>query len=63
VFVAFITGAAIGYSLSLLAVLELQTRLRDVYQRQHRLEGELTTIRNLPLDDAEETVPRAEHPV
>lgn len=63
VFVAFLTGAAIGYALSLLVVLELQTRLRDLYRRQYRLEGELTTIRNLPLDDAEETGPRAEHSV
>jgi uncharacterized integral membrane protein len=60
VFVSFLTGAAVGYALSLLVVLELQTRLRDLYRRQHRLEGELTTIRNLPLDDAEETVPRTE---
>jgi uncharacterized integral membrane protein len=60
VFVAFLTGAAVGYALSLLVVLELQTRLRDLYRRQHRLEGELTTIRNLPLDDAEENVPRPE---
>jgi hypothetical protein len=60
VFVAFLSGAAVGYSLSLLVVLELQTRLRDLYRRQHRLEGELTTIRNLPLDDAEEAGPRAE---
>jgi uncharacterized integral membrane protein len=60
VFVAFLSGAAVGYALSLLVVLELQTRLRDLYRRQHRLEGELTTIRNLPLDDAEEAVVRPE---
>jgi uncharacterized integral membrane protein len=53
VFVAFLLGAGIGYSLSLFLVLELQNRLRDIRRRQSRLEGELTTLRNLPLDDTE----------
>ncbi len=60
VFVAFLFGALVGWSFSVLLVLELQTRLREMRRRQARLEGELTTLRNLPIDDAEESAVRLE---
>jgi uncharacterized integral membrane protein len=63
VFVAFLLGAGIGYSLSLFLVLELQGRIRDMKRRHSRLEGELTTLRNLPLDDAEESAVRVSEPL
>ncbi len=62
VFVTFLLGAGIGYSLSLFLVMELQGRIRDMKRRHHRLEGELTTLRNLPLDDAEESIARIGEP-
>lgn len=57
VFVAFLFGALVGYAISLFALLELQGRVREMKRHRHRLEGELTTLRNLPLDDAEEAIP------
>jgi uncharacterized integral membrane protein len=64
VFVAFLLGALVGYSLSLFLVIELQGRIREMRRRHLRMEGELTTLRNLPLDDAEEhALPAAEHTV
>lgn len=60
VFVAFLFGALVGWSLSLLLVLELQTRVREMKRRHHRMEGELTTLRNLPLEDADDASARME---
>jgi uncharacterized integral membrane protein len=54
-FVAFLFGAVGGLSAGALKILELQGRLRDSNRTRSQIEGELTTLRNLPLEEAEES--------
>jgi uncharacterized integral membrane protein len=60
VFCAFLLGAAIGYTLSLFRLMELQGRVRDMKRFQERLESDLSTLRNLPLEDASPEEERGE---
>jgi uncharacterized integral membrane protein len=53
-FVAFLVGGVGGCAIAILWILELQTKLRDAKRQSRRLQGELTSLRNLPLEDAEE---------
>ena len=50
-FCAFLIGIIGGLSVAMLSVLELQTKLRFAKRSRHDIEGELTTLRNLPLED------------
>jgi uncharacterized integral membrane protein len=52
VFCAFLLGVVIGFALSLLKLMELQSRVHDLRKLQGRLESDLSTLRNLPLEDA-----------
>ena len=52
VFCAFLLGVVIGFALSLLKLMELQGRVHDLRKLQGRLESDLSTLRNLPLEDA-----------
>jgi uncharacterized integral membrane protein len=61
-FVAFLLGIVGGVSAGVLKVLELQAKLRDVNRSRNRIEGELTTLRNLPLEEAEESASAGETP-
>jgi hypothetical protein len=38
-------------------LIELQAKLRDARKARHRVEGELTTLRNLPLEETDENIP------
>jgi uncharacterized integral membrane protein len=53
-FFAFLLGLVAGLAVAVIRILELQAQLRDARRAGHRLEGELTTLRNLPLDEADE---------
>ena len=54
-FFAFVLGLVGGLAVAVLRILELQTQLRNERRSGNRLQGELTTLRNLPLDDSDET--------
>jgi uncharacterized integral membrane protein len=53
-FVAFLVGGVGGCAVSFLWVVELQTKLRDAKRQSRRLQGELTSLRNLPLDETDD---------
>jgi len=53
-FVAFLVGGVGGCAVAVLWIVELQARLRDSRKQIRRLQGELTSLRNLPLEDAED---------
>jgi uncharacterized integral membrane protein len=55
VFIAFVLGVAIGLAFSVVAIFELQTKVREARRSGERLQGELTSLRNLPLEEVEET--------
>lgn len=59
-FVAFLVGGVGGCAIAALWIIELQTKLRDARRHGRRLQGELTSLRNLPLDEADD--PRAGRP-
>lgn len=52
-FCAFLLGGAGGFLAAVLKIVELQAKLRDLRRSSRQLEGELTNIRNLPLDEAD----------
>lgn len=49
-----VLGLLAGFALALLKVLELQTQLRTERRSRNKVQGELTALRNLPLDEAEQ---------
>jgi len=49
-----VLGLLAGISFGVLKILELQTRLRSERRTRRKVQGELTALRNLPLDDVEE---------
>ncbi len=53
-FTTLLIGGLGGLLISLLWIVELQTKLSQVKRSSRHLEGELTTLRNLPLEDNEE---------
>ncbi len=53
-FVAFLVGGVSGCALAVLWVVELQTKLRDARRQNRRLTGELTSLRNLPLEETDD---------
>ena len=53
-FVAFVVGGVGGCALAVLWVVELQTKLREARRANRRLSGELTSLRNLPLEEADD---------
>jgi uncharacterized integral membrane protein len=53
-FFAFLLGLLGGLAVAIVRILELQATLRAERRSGSRLRGELTTLRNLPLEDAEE---------
>jgi uncharacterized integral membrane protein len=55
VFLAFVLGIAVGLAFMVVSVLELRTRLRQAKRSGSRLETELTSLRNLPLEEPEDT--------
>ncbi len=56
-FFAFLLGLLGGLAVAVIRILELQAQLRDARRSGSRLAGELTTLRNLPLEESEESVP------
>jgi hypothetical protein len=52
-FWALLGGVAVGLSFAGIKLLELQTQLQKERRGRHRLQSELTAIRNLPLEDPE----------
>ena len=56
-FYAFLLGLGSGLAIALMRLIELQSKLRDARKARHRVEGELTTLRNLPLEETEEGIP------
>jgi uncharacterized integral membrane protein len=55
-FCAFLIGVVGGFSVALVKVVELQTALRAARRSQSRIAGELSTLRNLPLEESEESL-------
>jgi len=55
-FCAFLLGVIGGFTAAVLKIVELQASLRGARRSQIRMEGELSTLRNLPLEDVEERV-------
>ena len=53
-FVAFLVGGVAGCALAVLWVVELQTKLREARRQTRRLSGELTSLRNLPLEETDD---------
>ena len=53
-FVAFLVGGLSGCAIALLWIVELQSKLRDTKRQARRLQGELTSLRNLPLDETDD---------
>jgi type III secretory pathway component EscU len=49
-----VLGLLAGFAVSILKLVELQTQLRTERRSRNRIQGELTALRNLPLDEAEE---------
>ncbi|GJM45105.1 MAG: hypothetical protein DHS20C21_19470 [Gemmatimonadota bacterium] len=50
-FCAFLLGGLGGFLTAVLKIVELQAKLRDTKRSSQQLKGELTTLRNLPLDE------------
>lgn len=53
-FVAFLVGGLSGCAIALLWIVELQSKLRDAKRQARRLQSELTSLRNLPLDETDD---------
>jgi len=53
-FVAFLVGGVGGCAVALLWIVELQAKLRDARRQTRRLQSELTSLRNLPLDETDD---------
>ena len=53
-FCAFGLGFVGGLAVALLRILELKTQLRRARRTGNQLQYELTTLRNLPLEESEE---------
>jgi uncharacterized integral membrane protein len=56
-FYAFLLGLGSGLAIAFMRLVELQSKLRDARKARHRVEGELTTLRNLPLEETDESIP------
>jgi uncharacterized integral membrane protein len=52
-FTTFLLGGLGGLLVSVLWIVELQTKLSQIKRSSRQLEGELTTLRNLPLEDSD----------
>ena len=57
-FCAFLVGVLGGFAVALVRILELQASLRNAHRSRLRVEGELSTLRNLPLEESEEVTPQ-----
>jgi uncharacterized integral membrane protein len=55
VFIAFVLGVGVGLLFMVFSVIELRAQLAGAKRSGQRLEGELTSLRNLPLEEEEET--------
>jgi uncharacterized integral membrane protein len=53
-FYTLVIGFVGGLTVALMKIVELEARLRAAKRSRHRIEGELTTLRNLPLEEPEE---------
>jgi hypothetical protein len=53
-FWALLAGALVGLSFAAIKLLELQTQLTKERRARHRMQSELTALRNLPLEEAED---------
>ena len=54
VFIAFVLGIGVGLLFMVFSVMDLRARLAGAHRSGHRLQGELTSLRNLPLEEEEE---------
>ena len=54
-FYALVLGAIGGYSVALIKIIELKGQVSSARRSQGRLESEITTLRNLPLEDDDST--------
>jgi uncharacterized integral membrane protein len=52
-FCAFLLGGLGGFLVAVLKIVELQGKLRTYRRTSQQMEGELATIRNLPLEEPE----------
>lgn len=53
-FCAFLVGVFGGFAVALVRILELQASLRNARRSRLRVEDELSTLRNLPLEENDE---------
>lgn len=51
---AMMLGVVVGVSFAALKILELQAQLRTERRSRNKVQGELTALRNLPLEEADE---------
>ena len=54
VFIAFVLGVGVGLLFMVFSVVDLRAQLSGAKRSGQRLEGELTSLRNLPLEEEEE---------
>lgn len=52
-FYTLVLGFVGGITVAFLKIVELEARLRAAKRTRNRIEGELTTLRNLPLEEPE----------
>ena len=57
-FCAFLIGVVGGFTVAIVKIVALQASLRDAKRSHLRIEGELSTLRNLPLEESEESAPQ-----
>jgi len=57
-FCAFLIGVAGGFCVAVVKLVEMQAALRSARRSRTRIEGELSTLRNLPLEESEERTPQ-----
>ncbi|MDP6462070.1 MAG: LapA family protein [Gemmatimonadota bacterium] len=50
-FCVFVIGMVVGYAVSVLRIMELGAALRSLKRSRGRVQDELTSLRNLPLED------------
>ena len=61
-FCAFLIGVLGGFAVAVLKLVELQAQLRHAKRSKSQIAGELSTLRNLPLDESEEAITKVTAP-
>lgn len=61
-FIAFVVGLFVWFIVATFQILQLKAELRTCRREKRTLEGELTALRNLPLEESGEDHPEVEPP-